>query len=102
MHLETLPRYDPDVNKGARHVYHPFTDQILGTVSWVRPGERDEALSINCRLHGCRFPLKRTAQAMTPLGIKQLFRRGLEDCSEGKAGGPMHNAIFYTCLRDYK
>ena len=103
MLADSLPVYDPSPTKKPSQVYCALTGKSLGTVSWVRPGTADEACSIKCHLHGaaCRIPMKRTGASMSPLGIKHFFRRGLEDCADGKPGAALHMAIFYTCLKDY-
>ena len=88
--------------KSPTEVLHPITGQSIGTVSYVRIGTRDECQSICCRLHRCKAPMKRTAQGLAVEGIKHWFRRGLEECLEGPEGKHWHNAMFYTCLTEYR
>jgi hypothetical protein len=65
------------------------TNAIIGSRTIMRVGSKNEAISVYCRLHQCKTPLKRTAHAPTLLQVKEWFKAGLSTPS-GAAGREQH------------
>jgi hypothetical protein len=65
------------------------TGRIVGSRTICHVGTRREAISVYCRLHQCKTPMKRTHQAPTVLQVKAWFSAGL-DLERGAPGRAEH------------
>jgi hypothetical protein len=70
------------------------TGRVLGTVSIVRPGEPNECISMYCRMHQCKPPL-RISRLRPPNmhNIQQWYHLG-RSIPDGKAGQAEHMRRF--------
>ena len=84
-HLPAVER----VTAAKAFVRHPETNDIMGSISLVRPGSRTEAQSVYCRLHQFKTPMRRAARANTEVDIQRWFARGMV-IPAGAAGARIH------------
>jgi hypothetical protein len=76
---------------------HWRTGAIMGTQSIVRPGQPDEAISVYCRLHQCKCPMKLVRHAPSTDAIQQWFKDG-DALPSGASGREDHLRMYRGLL----
>eukprot|EP00959_Pyramimonas_sp_CCMP1952_P380172 7964386-Pyramimonas_sp.AAC.1 len=73
----------------------------VGSLSIMRKNEPGEALSVYCRIHGCKCPPAPVARAPTTDAVLAWFLAGLE-LPKGAPGRAAHAAMYRDLLNSLK
>ena len=83
----------PTLNHSDNKVRDP-SGTIIGAVTIMHPNTKGEAVSVYCRLHGCKAPCKRLHQAPSTVQILRWFKRGYTELSRNRLDREAHLQMY--------
>ena len=88
------PKYD----ELTYQVHDAISNDIIGRIKPMHIGSSSEAMTVYCRLHGCRPPVRRVHVALSRPQMIRWFARGTQIHGLGPNGGREEHMSFWREL----